>query len=523
MARKWPSILVAILLGAIAVARIVSTYPVFSPTFDEPAHLAGGIELLALGTSSYERKHPPLARLAVAVGPYLAGARPHGDRNLFAEGNRILHAAQSYPRTLALARLGTLPFFLLLVAVVGIWAWRDFGAGAGLAAVLLVTTSPPILGHAGLATNDIAAAATVALCLLVLIEWIDHPNDARSAALGVAAALALTSKLSAAFYLPPCAVVLAALAMARPARHGTRSSSGWLVMKPRHFLLGAAAFFATTWAVYGFSSDPMFPLSELWRGFDEVRGHNAGGHPAYFLGEVRWTGWWHFYPIALALKSPLPLLLLCACGAVFLQRAASNWRDWAPLACAAAVLLVAVLSRINTGTRHVLVVYAMLSILGGLALARLWQSASWPNAGRVAAAALIAWQIAVSAAAHPDYLAYFNPLAGSEPGRLIADSDLDWGQDIDRLASALRAYDVPQIWVSLHTLADLSRHGLPPYQVLPPHQPVTGWIAISWTRFATGCAQPPFDWFCWLTAHQPVASVGKTIRLYRIPALEQPR
>jgi hypothetical protein len=47
MARKWPSILVAILLSAIAVARIVSTYPVFSPTFDEPAHLAAGIELLA--------------------------------------------------------------------------------------------------------------------------------------------------------------------------------------------------------------------------------------------------------------------------------------------------------------------------------------------------------------------------------------------------------------------------------------------------------------------------------------------
>jgi hypothetical protein len=63
-------LLIAILLGALAVARIVSTYAVVSPTYDEPAHIAAGIELLAQGTSTYEQKHPPLARVAVALGPY---------------------------------------------------------------------------------------------------------------------------------------------------------------------------------------------------------------------------------------------------------------------------------------------------------------------------------------------------------------------------------------------------------------------------------------------------------------------
>ena len=39
---------------------------------------------------------------------------------------------------------------------------------------------------------------------------------------------------------------------------------------------------------------------------------------------------------------------------------------------------------------------------------------------------------------HPDYLAYFNELAGDEPERILADSDLDWGQDMLRLSARLR-------------------------------------------------------------------------------------
>ena len=43
-------------------ARIVATYPVFNHTFDEPAHLATGMEWLDRGTYTWEPQHPPLAR-----------------------------------------------------------------------------------------------------------------------------------------------------------------------------------------------------------------------------------------------------------------------------------------------------------------------------------------------------------------------------------------------------------------------------------------------------------------------------
>jgi hypothetical protein len=46
-----------------------------SHTWDEPEHLAAGLELLDRGRYDYDTQHPPIARVLVALGPYLAGAR----------------------------------------------------------------------------------------------------------------------------------------------------------------------------------------------------------------------------------------------------------------------------------------------------------------------------------------------------------------------------------------------------------------------------------------------------------------
>ena len=103
----------AVLLVALAVARIVATYRVFNQTFDEPAHIACGIEWLDEAQYRYEHQHPPLARIAVALGPYLAGTRSSGLKSVYEEGNGILYSGDHYFRTLAMARMGILPFFVL--------------------------------------------------------------------------------------------------------------------------------------------------------------------------------------------------------------------------------------------------------------------------------------------------------------------------------------------------------------------------------------------------------------------------
>ena len=88
---------IAIALILLASVRMILTYTVYNHTSDEPAHIACGMEWLDKGIYQWEPQHPPLARVAAAIGPYLSGIRSQNTpRNeLFAmpkEGAAILYA-----------------------------------------------------------------------------------------------------------------------------------------------------------------------------------------------------------------------------------------------------------------------------------------------------------------------------------------------------------------------------------------------------------------------------------------------
>jgi hypothetical protein len=168
-------------------------------------------------------------------------------------------------------------------------------------------------------------------------------------------------------------------------------------------------------------------------------------------------------------------------------------------------------STINIGLRHILPTFALMAIVAAIGLAR---SLAAPAAGwRVALVGLLlAWQIGEAAAAAPDYLAYFNQLVRGEPQRFVVGSDLDWGQDVRRLSAALHQRNVSRVHLAVHTSADLRKHDLPPFETMYPGEPTTGWIAISEQVQAFYCAG-----YQWLSAYQPVARIGASIRLYYIP------
>ena len=86
--------------------------------------------------------------------------------------------------------------------------------------------------------------------------------------------------------------------------------------------------------------------------------------------------------------------------------------------------------------------------------------------GGLTAALLLLWHLAVSVRAHPDYLPYFNELAGEHPERILVDSDLDSGQDLKRLADTLQARRIPSVWLAYAGSATVTQHGL---------RPSTGW------------------------------------------------
>src|SRR5262249_35710313 len=155
------------------------------------------------------------------------------------------------------------------------------------------------------------------------------------------------------------------------------------------------------------------PAPELFAGIRQVLDHNRAGHPSYLLGQVSPAGFWYFYPVALAVKTPIPFLLLLLAGtALVFTRFGRSRRLWIPLAFSLGILIVGIFSRINIGIRHVLPVYMGFALLGGAALVRAVESS---RGSRLIGAALTLWFVGSSVLAHPDYLAYFNAFAGDEP------------------------------------------------------------------------------------------------------------
>ena len=125
-------IVIVLALIALGCFRIARTYSVFNQTYDEPLHVACGLELLSKGTYTYEYLHPPLARMMVALGPYLKGVRPQSIQERWDEGNAVLRAGNDYWTNLTLARVGNLPFYILACVVVYLWSRRWFGQRTAL-------------------------------------------------------------------------------------------------------------------------------------------------------------------------------------------------------------------------------------------------------------------------------------------------------------------------------------------------------------------------------------------------------
>ena len=127
--------------------------------------------------------------------------------SLYEEGNAILYSEDHYWSNLTWARLGTLPFLVLLCVVTFLWARRWFSEAAGFWAVLLLVCTSPILGHAGLATNDVACAAGAALALYQFLRWLEQPRTARCLWWGFATAFAVLCKFSNIPFLAACYAV----------------------------------------------------------------------------------------------------------------------------------------------------------------------------------------------------------------------------------------------------------------------------------------------------------------------------
>ena len=515
--------LITFVLVAVATARIAATYTVYNHTSDEPAHVACGMEWLDKGIYQWEPQHPPLARIAAALGPYLSGIRSQNTpRDIpFAmdrEGVNVLYSGHHYDRTLVLSRLGNLPFFWLGCFALYWWAAQLYGRAVAAIAVFLFSFSPIILGHAGLATTDMAVTAGMGAAFAAGYYWLLHPSWRSGVLFGAATAMMVGSKFSSLLFFP--AAVAASLAC-----YLWLEWPGWPALKSAvirlapGFAVAVATAMLLIWAFYRFSFGDSglehlrLPAPELFAGIRQVKEHNSAGHESYLLGVRGHTGFFWYFPVGLAVKTPLAFLFLLGIGIVVaLRRHPAFPRLWMPLAFAAGILVPSLFSSITIGVRHVLPIYLGLSLLAAAGVAQMLE---WSAARRwvlPVLGLLLVWFAGSSLLAHPDYLPYFNEIAGSQPEKILADSDLDWGQDLKRLSARLRELGANEVSFDVYIYGDWEKeHGFPKIYKLNRDRPSVGWNAVSvgvWKET---------DLLRWPDVVKPQERVGKSILLYYFP------
>jgi len=169
------------------------------------------------------------------------------------------------------------------------------------------------------------------------------------------------------------------------------------------------------------------PFPELSTGIKQVADHNEAGHLSYFMGELRTNGWWAFFPVLIAIKLPIGVLVLAAIGLWRRPKPApprGHSRFWCDtrrdprrgVAVEHQHRHSAHSGAVPFSRRH--------RGVGILWLARQSEHKSWAP-WTAAVAALAVWLVTC----RPSGLfGLFQRVRGSEPERIVVDSDLDWGR-----------------------------------------------------------------------------------------------
>jgi len=482
-----------------------------APTYDEPVHLASGYLGLTAGDPLNYRDHPPLAEMWAALPllrlhlSTLRQSTQWGRLYHYADVFLYLNVAPAEEMLDSARRWCLISWSLLLIPAILAWAAAG-GTAAVAAAAVFCAFCPPFASNFSLVTTDAAAAV-----FYFLTFWLcaRRPRTLRSWSLaGLALGAALASKFN--MVVLPAFLAAVLLTEGRLTRRSPLRESELAAM-----ILAASLVLA---AVYRFTGLPLY-----WQGLTETIERLGQGRPSFFRGAFSVSGTPWYFPVALAIKTPLPLLLAGALGAVLLLRRPDVETLWL-LFPPAAFFALACTSKTQIGYRHILPVYPFLIVLAARGAAWLWRQ---KIAGRAAAAVLGVWLCAGVLRVHPDYLAYFNEAAGGPAGgyRWLADSNLDWGQGLKGLGAELARRGSPVVLLSYFGVADPSYYGIRYYPlgfvsnidrrdgVAEPRRDAPVLVAVSATNLQ-GVYYSEKTTFDFLRKRTPVFTAGHSIFLY---------
>jgi len=309
------------------------------------------------------------------------------------------------------------------------------------------------------------------------------------------------------------------------------------------------------------------PFAQYLLGALMVVERSTGGNTGYFLGNISNSGWHEYFPIVFLIKEPIPSLILIFLAIFwsfknFIKSTIDNIKNknwWTKLInwlsqnfllfCILIFVIIysifSIRSPLNIGYRHLTVIIPLIYILTADQIKKWWlgvknnvdsqsifsllinfNQIKKIGIKTILILILIMWYIIEALIISPHFIAYFNEFVGGAKNgyKYVVDSNLDWGQDLKRLAKFVEENNINKIKL------DYFGGGSPTYYLQEKFehwqsakgQPETNsWLAVSLTFLQNSQGKPvpgfhinPKDTYNWLKDKNPTARIGYSIFVY---------
>jgi hypothetical protein len=432
-------------------------------TIDEPSHFAAG-HMYWLGEDVLQPSDtPPLTRVISGWIPPIMNAPSPRDTKGWAERDSYLIGGEilGRPKTRRLLFFNRLPFLafpLLIVFLIWHWGRQLFGESIALVLAACGALEPTIVGHGAFIKSDVPAAFGALWFAYTAWSYWKNPIVSRLLLMTLALVVAVLTK----FTLLPLVIVAYGLALWRGPRllaaivipialYGGILAASRFQAQPVpqaeiHQFTGAGV---PDWALPGMKLIARLPWPlQFVRGLLYIGGSlHSEGFTGYMLGH-KIHGWVPaYFPLAWAIKFPIPLQVLTVAGLAALllriRRRQVGAADLLLWGSAVFFFGTAVFSTFHIGFRHVVPSLPFFILSGGFALMQ-WGGS---RAGRIATTLLLAWLTVSSLRIYPQGMSYFNEWIGGPVNgwKYLADSNIDWGQNLPELGAYVKRNRIEEV------------------------------------------------------------------------------
>jgi 4-amino-4-deoxy-L-arabinose transferase-like glycosyltransferase len=525
---------------------------------DELAHIPAGYGYVHNFDYRLNPEHPPLVKALAMLPVLLLNPNFPTDSNAWQNeinaqwemGSLFLYQSGNDANAIIqTARVMPILLTILVVLLIYFFARRLVGPWWALLPSFLFAFDPTALAHGHYVTTDVGAAFGVLLSLYYFVKYIETPTTKHLWFAGLAFGVAQIAKFSTPLLIPLYIFLILILwirdMIVRWPSTAQRFKTFLMLLLRyawRLILIGVIgyvfivypAYFAftanypiarqlsdTTQTLASFANGPtpagqlchglrcladldikmagnpiLRPYAQYLLGLLMVLQRSDAGNTIYFLGAVRGSGGWTYFPVLYLLKEPIPALIIVLVSLVLalwwiVKKAIAGIRKRAPgiihqiinylgtnfaqFSMASFIVLYwgySMHSPLNIGLRHLMPTLPLIFILAAFVWKK-WVTninfsltgprgllngssieammASVQGAARsliyssvkyVVLIILVFWLLLETFFAAPYFLSYFNEFAGGTWNgyHFVTDSNYDWGQDLLRLQSFANAH-----------------------------------------------------------------------------------